>query len=117
MRAFLAWTVAAGLSALLGVALYTTSLQGSTTGYQEAVMSPRPVPTVVKTRTKIVRKPAKTKVVHVPQSVPPPTTPRVTTPRVTTQSSAVSAAPRRSTSDEREREDDSDEHEREDEDD
>jgi hypothetical protein len=107
MRAFLAWTVAAGLSALLGVALYTTSLQGSTTGYQEAVMSPRPVPTVVKTRTKIVRKPAKTKVVHVPQSVPPPTTPRVTT-----QSSSVSSAPRRSPSDGHEREDD-DGHERE----
>lgn len=117
MRAFLAWTVAAAVSVLLGVALYSTSLQGSTTGYQEAVMSPQPVPTVVKTKTKIVRKPARTKVVYVPQPVAQPVTPnRVQQPATTTQQRATQSIPVASDSDhssseereseERERDDD-----------
>lgn len=72
MRAFLAWIVTAMVSVGLGMALYTTSLAGSTTGYQEARVTPRPTETVVKTKTKIVRKPAKTKVVYVPQAAPAP---------------------------------------------
>lgn len=35
MRTLLAWTGVAALSVLLGVVLYSTSLQGSQTGYQE----------------------------------------------------------------------------------
>lgn len=65
MRVVLGWLAIVAVSLGLGVTLYATSLQGSTTGYQESVVSPRPVPTVVKHRTKIVRKPAKTKVVYV----------------------------------------------------
>ena len=49
---------------------------GSTTGYQESVVSPRPVPTVVKHRTKIVHKPAKTKVVYVTPARFRPTLPQ-----------------------------------------
>ncbi|MCU0294862.1 MAG: hypothetical protein MUD05_02275 [Candidatus Nanopelagicales bacterium] len=74
MRGFVAWLAIALMSVLTGVVLYTTSLGGSATDYREAVISPRPVPTVVKTRTKIktkvIRKPAKTKIVYVPQPVP-----------------------------------------------
>lgn len=65
MRAFLAWTGLVSLSVLLGVALYSTSLEGSPAGYRESLVSPRPVPTVVKQTTKIVRKPAETKYVYV----------------------------------------------------
>jgi hypothetical protein len=65
VRVVLGWLAIVAVSLGLGVSLYATSLQGSTTGYQESVISPRPVPTVVKHRTKIVRKPAKTKVVYV----------------------------------------------------
>jgi hypothetical protein len=64
VRVVLGWLAIVAVSLGLGVTLYATSLQGSTTGYQESVISPRPVPTVVKHRTKIVRKPAKTKVVY-----------------------------------------------------
>lgn len=74
MRGFVAWLAIALMSVLTGVVLYTTSLGGSASDYREAVISPRPVPTVVKTRTKIktkvIRKPAKTKIVYVPQPVP-----------------------------------------------
>jgi hypothetical protein len=78
MRAFIAWVLAATTSVGLGLALYTTSLSGSTTGYLEAAFTPRPTSTVVKTRTriktKVVRKPAKTRVVYVstPATVAPP---------------------------------------------
>ncbi len=72
MKAFIVWTALGAVSVLLGVALYSTSLQGSATGYRESVFTPRPAPTVVKTRTrtKIVRKPAKTKIVYVPAPAP-----------------------------------------------
>ena len=111
MRAFLAWTVAAAVSVLLGVALYSTSLQGSTTGYQEAVLSPRPVPTVVKTKTKVVRKPARTKVVYVREPVAQPVSPNTaqqqttTSQQRTTQSNPASSDSRRTSSDEREDDD------------
>lgn len=59
------------VSAGLGLVLYSTSLAGSTTGFQEAVFTPGPTSTVIKTKTKIVRKPAKTKVVYVPQAPAP----------------------------------------------
>ena len=71
MRAFFAWVLTAMVSIGLGLALYTTSLAGSTTGYQEAPFTPGPTSTVVKTKTKIVRTPGKTRVVYVPQTVAP----------------------------------------------
>jgi hypothetical protein len=70
MKAFIVWTALGAVSVMLGMALYSTSLQGSTTGYRESDFTPRPAPTVVKTKTKIVRKPAKTKVVYVPAPTP-----------------------------------------------
>ncbi len=74
MRATVAWLAVTAVSVMMGVVLYSTSLGGSTMDYREAVVSPRPVPTIVKTRTKtkIIRKPAKTKIVYVPQAVPAP---------------------------------------------
>lgn len=68
------------VSAGLGLALYSTSLAGSTTGYQEAALTPRPTSTVIKTRTKIVRKPAKTRVVYVTPAPAPAVTQRVYAP-------------------------------------
>lgn len=71
------WVIAATMSAGLGLALYSTSLAGSPTGYQEAAFTPRPTSTVVKTRTKIVRKPARTHVVYVPRTTAPAVPQRV----------------------------------------
>lgn len=92
MRAFFAWVVMAGVSVVLGMALYTTSLAGSTTGYQEAPFTPGPTSTVVKTKTKIVRKPAKTKVIYVPQATaaPAPAAQEVYVPPATSSSTRVS---------------------------
>ncbi len=74
MRGTVAWLAVTAVSVLMGVVLYSTSLGGSTMDYREAVISPRPVPTVVKTRTKtkIIRKTAKPKIVYVPQPAPQP---------------------------------------------
>lgn len=55
----------------MGLTLYSTSLAGSTSQYQEAPVTPVPTSTVVKTRTKVVRKPARTKVVYVTQTPAP----------------------------------------------
>ncbi len=71
MRAFVGWVIVALVSAGLGLALYSTSLAGSNSSFQEAVFTPGPTSTVIKTKTKIVRKPAKTKVVYVPQAPAP----------------------------------------------
>lgn len=68
MKGIAVWVVVVAVSMLLGVALYSTSLKGSTPGYQQAVMSPRPAPTVIKHKTRIVRKPAMTKIVYVSSS-------------------------------------------------
>jgi hypothetical protein len=76
MRLFVGWVVLSLVSAGLGLTLYPASLQGATTGYQEAAYTPGPSSTVVKTKvkTKVVRKPPKTRVVYVPQApVPGPT--------------------------------------------
>ncbi len=85
MKAFVGWVLAAALSVGLGLALYATSLRGATGGYQEAAATPRPTSTVIKTRTKVVRKPARTRVVYVPQTpaaVPPVTQPAAPVTRV-----------------------------------
>ncbi len=73
VRAFVGWVIVALLSAGLGLALYSTSLAGSDSSFQEAMFTPGPTSTVIKTKTKtkIVRKPAKTKVVYVPQAPGP----------------------------------------------
>lgn len=92
MRAFLAWTGLVAISILLGVALYSTSLQGSTVGYHDSFVSPRPVPTVIQKTTKIVRKPAKTKLVYV---TPAPAAP-AWTPSSNPEPSAVRSVPGRS---------------------
>lgn len=91
MRAFVGWMVMVLVSVGLGLALYSTSLKGSTTGYQEAAFTPMPTETVVKTqtKTKIVRKPAKTKIIYVEKALAP--APTVYVPQQNTSgSSAVS---------------------------
>lgn len=88
MRAFVGWVVMLLVSAGLGMALYATSLSGSTSGFQEVAFTPAPTQTVVKTKTKVVRKPAKTKVVYVP--VQPAPAPTVYVPQTTTGSSGGS---------------------------
>lgn len=89
MRAFAGWVVMVLVSVGLGLALYSTSLKGTTTGYQEAAFTPMPTETVVKTKTKVVRKPAKTKVVYVEKAPAPAATVYVPQ-QSTTGSSAVS---------------------------
>ena len=66
VKVFLGWAAMVAVSVLLGLALYSTSLQGTGTGYTEVAVTPRPAQTVIKTKTKVVRKPPK--VVYVPQA-------------------------------------------------
>ena len=61
MRVVLGWLAIVAVSLGLGVTLYATSLQGSTTGVPGSVIPPRPVPTVVERSAKAVHKSAKTK--------------------------------------------------------
>lgn len=70
VKAFLGWIAAGSLSILLGLVLYSTSLQGSAAGYQETAVTPQPTETVIKTKIKkkIIRKPAR--IVYVPQEQP-----------------------------------------------
>lgn len=54
VKALVGWVLAVSLSVMLGLLLYSTSLSGSPTHYQEVAVSPPPVQTIVK--TKVVRK-------------------------------------------------------------
>ena len=85
VRVVLGWLAIVAVSLGLGVTLYATSLQGSTTGYQESVIPPRPVPTVVERSAKAVHKSAKTKRLH---ESPAPIQPSVA-PRPAQASSAI----------------------------
>lgn len=97
MRAFVAWALMAAVSAGLGMTLYATSLAGSTTAFHEAPFTPGPTSTVVKTKTKIVRKPAKTKVVYVPQT-PAPAPQQAYVPPAASSNSGGSVSDHRSSS-------------------
>jgi len=81
MRTLLAWTGAAALSVLLGVILYSTSLQGSQAGYQES----SPLITESPSASTVIRQPEtgmsqkKTEPVA-PQVAVPPAEPSVVVP-------------------------------------
>lgn len=111
MRTLMAWTGAAALSVLLGVILYSTSLQGSQAGYQEtlplASATPSAAPTIRQPESGMAREleqPAAPQVAVPPAADPVVAPTPVYTPPTSTKAAASSRDDDSSKEDESERE-------------
>lgn len=81
MRNVLGWLSVVAASVGLGFVLYATSLHASPTTFEQSHVTPRPTPTVVKYRTKVVREPARPRVVTEKIYVPAPASPTESAPQ------------------------------------